>query len=128
MKSKGDSKMTKPILVLGVAITLGACATNPVERELTLDGPRTASFATDKAACKRLAVNYDDGSSRGDAILGAALGGLVGVAEEENIEGAIVGAAIGGTIGKLEGEAVLDKERRNVLIRCMQGRGHKVVG
>ncbi len=107
---------------------LAACAQNPVERELTSDGPVNARFATDRAQCIQVAKRFDDGSAKTEALTSAAIGGLIGAAEEESLEGAIGGALIGGAIGKLEGDVKLDKERRNVLIRCMQNRGHNVVG
>ena len=109
------------------ALSLAACAEHPLERELVVDGSRNAQYNDDFMECLHLAQNYDDGSVRTGATVGAVLSGLAGAAEED-VEGAIVGAALGGALGTAEASSELDEERRDVLIRCMQGRGHRVVG
>ena len=91
-----------------------------------VDGPRTAEFETDRQHCIRLASTYDDGAAQDEAVVGAVVDGVNG-AVENDLEGALVGAALGGAFGELEGGVDLDGERREVLIRCMQNRGHNVI-
>ena len=120
--------MTRLILMTSIIAMLSACAEHPLERDLVVDGHQSANYNSDLRQCQNLAENYDDGSARNGAIWSAALGGLIGGADDGDFGDVVAGAAIGGALGGLEGSAELDVERRNVLIRCMQGRGHRVVG
>lgn len=119
-------KLTTIALISPLLLTL-ACGESPVQRALVVDGPQTAAFEADRQHCIHLASTYDDGSAKDEAIAGAVVGGLIG-AVEDDLEGAIVGAALGGALGNLEGSEELGDERRDVLIRCMQNRGHPVIG
>ncbi|MCP4822379.1 MAG: glycine zipper 2TM domain-containing protein [Shimia sp.] len=115
-------------LALSAAVSLGACSA-PVDRPLAVDGTRNAHFDDDLRACHTLATNYKDGSGRQEAAVGAVLGGVVGATEADNdLEGALVGAAIGGLLGSAEASSKMQDTRRDVLVNCMQNRGHSVVG
>ncbi|WP_299951446.1 YMGG-like glycine zipper-containing protein [uncultured Ruegeria sp.] len=118
---------TRNLALCAPLLLVVACAESPVERSLVVDGPKTAAFAADRRHCTNLALNYDDGSAGNEALIGAAIGATFG-ALEDDLEGAIVGAAIGGALGGLEGSVDLEEEQRDVLIRCMQNRGHQVIG
>ena len=124
-------KTGKPVLLIGLILTAAACAKAPVDRPLTLDGPQAMGFQDDLASCRVLALGYDDPELNkqvaGSAAIGAAVGGL-DADDGDELEGALVGAAIGGLFGAAEKNAAIKEEQRDVLIRCMQGRGHKVIG
>ena len=119
--------MKNAMVFLVVPALLAACGESPVQRNLVVDGTRDVTFERDRQHCIQLAENYDDGRSNREAAWGAVIGGVVGAADDD-LAGAVIGTAVGGTLGKLEGEAELDDERRDVLIRCMQNRGHAVIG
>lgn len=118
-------------ITIGAVLALAACGEPPLERNLVVDGPRDAKFASDKSQCFQLAENYSDGSPASAAQTGALLGGIFGAldADEGEVVGtAVAGAAAGGLISSLGASGDLDVERRAVLIRCMQNRGHNVIG
>lgn len=110
---------------------LAACGGYPTSRPLAVDGTRNANFAQDEVECRALAANYNPqqqaGAIGGGALSGALIGGLTS-ASGESTEGALAGAAIGGLLGAAEGSYSEDEARRQVLINCMQGRGHRVIG
>ncbi|MDA7966485.1 glycine zipper family protein [Ruegeria sp.] len=108
-------------------LAVSAC-TPPVQRDLTVDGTRNANYGTDLFQCRTLAENYDNGVVKDGAGYGAVVGGVAGAIEGGSLEGAIAGAVIGTGLGAADASIALSYERRNVLIRCMQGRGHRVVG
>jgi hypothetical protein len=116
------------IACLCAALALGAC-TAPVDRPLTVDGTRNANFNDDYADCHTMAATFKDGTGGEYAATGAVVGGLIGAADADDaLEGAVVGAAVGGLVGTAEATSERDHTRRDVLIRCMQNRGHNVVG
>ena len=69
--------MNKPIAVLMLCALAAGCAEHPLERELVVDGSRNAHYNDDFSECMYLARNYDDGTPREGAVVGAAIGGLV---------------------------------------------------
>lgn len=116
--------------VCGAAFFVAACSA-PVDRRLVVDGTRNAAFETDYAHCHALARSYSDGSTKEAALAGAAVGAVavaVDAEKEDRLGGAVAGAGLGALLGAAGAQEDLDKERRNVLIRCMQNRGHRVVG
>ena len=124
-------KTAKPVLLTCLILTAAACAKAPVDRPLTVDGARAVGFQDDMQACRALALSYDDPELNKEIAGAAAMGAVVGGLDSDDgdeLEGALVGAAIGGLFGAAEKNQVIKEEQREVLIRCMQGRGHRVVG
>ncbi|MBO9478301.1 glycine zipper family protein [Shimia sp. R11_0] len=122
--------MTHNALTLSLiaAITLGAC-TAPVDRPLTVDGTRNANFDHDYTTCHAQAASFTNGAGAETAATGALVGAAIGAIDaDDELEGALAGAAIGGLVGAAENASSVEEERRNVLIRCMQNRGHDVIG
>lgn len=120
----------KRLLLIGL-LGLGACSDYPTTRPLAVDGPRNANFAQDEAECYALASNYNPGEMAGSIGAGAAEGALVGALTSgrgSSTEWGLKGAAIGGLMGAAEGQYETDKAQRQVMINCMQGRGHRVIG
>ncbi|GAA6179683.1 MULTISPECIES: YMGG-like glycine zipper-containing protein [unclassified Shimia] len=115
-------------LLASITLGLGAC-TSPVDRPLTVDGTRNAHFDGDYNACHAQAASFTNGAGMQSAAAGAAIGAAIGALEaDDEWEGALAGAAIGGLVGSAENASATEDERRNVLIRCMQNRGHDVIG
>lgn len=117
------------LICLTGLIILGAC-TAPMERRYTVDGPRNAMFATDLSQCKTLANSYRSEAPTQGAMVGAASGAVFGALdnEDDRTDGALVGAAIGAVTGVAAAQDERRDEQRNVVIRCMQNRGHAIVG
>jgi uncharacterized protein YcfJ len=107
---------------------LAACADSGANYKPILDGPLTASFQSDLSACQSLARNQRqfDQETAGAAVLGAGAGALLGAADDSAnaAGGAIAGALAGGVAS-----AVNAGERREaIVVECLRGRGHRVVG
>ncbi|WP_039018165.1 hypothetical protein [Halocynthiibacter namhaensis] len=122
--------MIRAVLLTGLILTAAACGQNEVDKPLVLDGVANASYNNDLGQCRAIAANYRAEDLRRGAIGGAVIGGIVGVADDNSndVAGALTGVAIGGLIGAAEASEELDGLRRNVIIRCMMGRGHPVIG
>lgn len=119
----------KPItLFVLMPVCLAACADSGANYRPILDGPATAAFESDLAACRALARDQRqlDQETMGAAVLGAGAGALLGAADDDAdaAGGAIAGALAGGIAG-----AVNASERREgIVVECLRGRGHRVVG
>ena len=118
-----------PIFLIS-ALSLSVACTAPMDRDYTLDGPRNAMFDTDLASCKAAALAYRPEARRDAALSGAAAGAVLGALdnEEDRGTGAVAGAAVGALAGVAAAEEELSEERREVVIRCLQNRGHSVIG
>ncbi|MEX0284092.1 MAG: glycine zipper family protein [Paracoccaceae bacterium] len=117
----------KPVFFALFATALAACGEPPVQRALVVDGTRTPTFEADRQHCSKLAMSYDGKTARDEALTGAAIGGLLGLATGST-DSALIGAGLGGAIGGVEGNATLNDTQRDLLVRCMQNRGHNVLG
>ncbi|WP_299928199.1 YMGG-like glycine zipper-containing protein [uncultured Pelagimonas sp.] len=117
------------IVLLISAMSLGAC-TEPMDRSYVTDGPRNAMFSQDLKGCKELAANYRPDARGNGALIGAASGAVFGALDNEDdvAEGALVGAGVGAIAGVAAAQDDLNVEKRHVVIRCLQNRGHNVVG
>lgn len=126
-KGLGIAKATGPILGL---IALGGCASSGAAYEPIVDGPTGAVYQADLQDCQNLAETrqYDNGDTRTAAAIGAGIGGIAGLAENGNLGEAAVGALIGGVIGGGGGALETREERKEIVLNCMVGRGHRVVG
>ena len=119
----------KPVyLTVFLPVLMSACADSGANYTPILDGAPTAGYASDLADCRALARNQRqfDQETAGAAVLGAGAGALLGAADEDGdaAGGAIAGALAGGVAG-----AVNAGERRQaIVIECLRGRGHAVVG
>lgn len=109
-------------------IAVTACSSTGSNYQPITDGPVSQRYSSDLYACKRVAEQkrYDNDESRSKVLGGAILGGLVGAGESR--EDAVAGAVVGGIIGGAQGAVQVKKERKQIVINCMKGRGHPVVG
>lgn len=118
------------MLMLGLAVA--GCANTGAKYQPINDGPKAAGYAADLSDCQALATerSYTNGDMKTDAVIGAGIGAIAGLADDDVsdteglIAGAIVGAVAGGGVGMVETR----EQRRKIVIECMQGRGHPVVG
>ena len=93
-----------------------------------LDGPESATYQSDLAACQSLAAKQERFNQE---TLGAAIaGGLLGAAVADHdgsataIEGLIGGTLFAYVVAQIEAA----EEKEDIVVTCMQGRGHRVVG
>jgi hypothetical protein len=111
-----------------LSVLVSACAGGGADYTPILDGPPTAAFQSDLSACQALAHDQRqfNQETAGAAILGAGAGALLGAADDDAdaAGGAIAGALAGGVAS-----AVNASERREaIVVECLRGRGHRVVG
>lgn len=119
-------------MIVGLAaISLTACAGGGAAYQPIVDGPIDAAFQQDVSECQALAEQrgYNNSDVKTGAAAGAALGGVVGLLQPGKdagnlLAGALVGSAYGGGGAALGTRA----ERKNIVKRCMIGRGHRVIG
>lgn len=120
------------LMISGAALTLTACASGGAAYQPIVDGPQGVSYVADLGDCRQVAEtrNYINSDTKTSAAIGAGLGGLIALADTKNadagdfIGGAIVGALFGGGDRALKTR----KERKSIVLNCMTGRGHRVVG
>lgn len=118
------------MIAISTGLALAACS-KPMDKPYQVDGTRNAQFSSDLAHCKGVARDYRHPDGRQNQIAGALIGGAAGAIDAEDgdkLEGAAAGAAVGTLVGHLEAKSQLNDMQRDVVIRCMQNRGHGVVG
>ncbi|MCG7521834.1 glycine zipper domain-containing protein [Ruegeria sp. Ofav3-42] len=118
-------------MALVCMLGLSACGGYSFNKPLAVDGSRNANFAQDETECRALAANFNPGKQAGSIGAGAVSGALIGnltSSAGHATEGGFTGAAIGGVLGAAEGYYEDEEARRQVLVNCMLGRGHKVIG
>ncbi len=114
---------------LMMTMFLSGCANTAADYEPIVDGPKDALFYDDLAACKSLAEQRDylNDDTKSEALLGAGIGAVVGAIGGNT--GDIVGGALVGGAVRAGGRAWETRdERKNIVLECMAGRGHRVVG
>ncbi|MGH1447335.1 MAG: glycine zipper family protein [Cognatishimia sp.] len=118
----------KYLIGIPAVLAVVACADSGANYQPILDGQSTAAFQSDLAACQTLARNQNqfDQETFGAAAIGAGAGAVLGEVDDggDALGGAIVGALAGGAAG-----AVNSNERREaIVLECLRGRGHRIVG
>lgn len=105
-----------------------ACADSGANYQPILDGPVTPAFQADLAACQTLARNQSqfDQETVAASVLGAGAGALLGEADEsaDALGGAVAGALAGGAASAVN----VSERREAIVVACLRGRGHRVVG
>lgn len=113
-------------------IGLSACATGGAAHNPIIDGPKDAAYHQDLAECRTYAEqrSYDNADVRTQALVGAGIGGLLGLANARSADegdfftGAAIGALFSGGSEALETRG----QRREILLNCLAGRGHRILG
>ena len=125
------------LIALGmIAFWLSGCASYG-GWEPTVDTGRDMHKDTlerDLAECKELASKASGGTATeaakgtgAGAVVGAAAGAVIGAVTGHAGSGAALGGAIGGTGGGVHEGASAEHEYKRSYIRCMEGRGHRVI-
>lgn len=116
-----------------ILLGLTACGQTGSNYRPIVDGPLGYAYEKDLAQCKQLAEQrglFND-ETKMAALAGAAIGGVLGAVEADDNTapgGAVVGALAGGAIGAGGGAVKAHGERKQIVMNCMAGRGHRVVG
>lgn len=110
---------------------LSACADMGADYTPIIDGAPSAGFDADLAACQTLARDQKqlDQETMAAMTLGAGAGAVLGALDDDDelgtaIGGAIAGALVGGAMSAAENA----ERREGIVVDCMRGRGHRVVG
>ena len=128
-------RFKKPVFLapLFLAFGLGACGQTGSSYRPIVDGPLGYAYENDLGQCQQLAEQRKlfNGETKAAALAGAAVLGAVGAADADDNKAAgaaIAGALVGGAFGAGAGAVKAQGERKDIVINCMRGRGHKVVG
>lgn len=118
----------KYLILIPAILSVTACADSGANYRPVLDGQPTAAFQSDLSACQTLARNQGqfDRETLGATVMGAGAGAVLGDIDDEGdaLGGAIVGALAGGVAGA----ANASERREAIVVECLRGRGHPVVG
>jgi len=112
----------KILLIIGVTLVAG-CAAHP-DPIVDMKGVNVAQYEEDLAQCKSYGdeVKVEKGVAKG-AATGAVVGAVVGAIGGNADRGAGYGGAYGGTKSGVSSQ----REKEQVVKRCMRGRGYKVL-
>lgn len=108
-------------------LLLAACADSGANYSPILDGTPTPAYTADLAACQALARNQKqfDQDTLAAAVLGAGVGAALGEADGGD---ALGGAIAGGLAGGISSAAEASERRERIVVECLRGRNHNVVG
>lgn len=122
---------TNLVLATSLIVTslLSGCANTAADYEPLVDGPKDALFYDDLADCKQLAEQreYLNGDTKSEALLGAGIGALAGAVGGDGGD-ILAGAVVGGALSAGGRAWETRDERKGIVVECMLGRGHRVVG
>jgi hypothetical protein len=120
--------MNKRLISLAVCfVSLSGCADLGSNYQPILDGQPDPIYQSDLQSCQELARSQSfDEDTAGAVIAGGLFGSLVGDYESgvSSMQGTIAGAFFGLIGATFDGV----DQRKSIVIECMQGRGHRVVG
>lgn len=120
----------KPMLLPALVALplLAACDDTGARYTPILDGAPNAAFEADLAACQALARDQRrfDQETLAAAALGAGVGAVLGQVDDDTnaAGGALAGALAGGTAVAVD----TSDRRAAIVVDCLRGRGHRVVG
>lgn len=118
---------TKITISTAMLALVAACADSGANYQPILDGAPTPAYQADLDACQALARNQTqfDEDTIAATVLGAGVGAVLGEVDSgDALEGAIAGALAGGVSGAVDAS----EKREAIVIECLRGRGHRVVG
>ena len=108
-------------------VLMAACADSGANYQPILDGTPTPAYQADLDACQALARNQTqfDEDTIAATVLGAGVGAALGEADNGDAwGGAIAGALAGGVSSAVDAS----ERRESIVVECLRGRGHRVVG
>ena len=116
---------TQLTLSAAALVLVAACADSGANYQPILDGTPTPAYAADLAECQVLARDQFNQETLGATVLGAGVGAALGEADSgEALGGAIAGALTGGIASAVD----VSERREAIVVACLRGRGHRVVG
>ncbi|SEV87930.1 hypothetical protein SAMN04488515_0026 [Cognatiyoonia koreensis] len=118
---------TQLSLSAAALVLMAACADSGANYQPILDGTPTPAYQADLADCQALARNQTqfDEETLGATVMGAGVGAALGEAESgDALGGAVAGALVGG----VSSAADVSERRKSIVLECLRGRGHRVVG
>ncbi len=116
---------TQLALSVAVLVSVAACSDSGANYRPILDGAPTPEYEADLAACQALARDQFEHETLGATVLGAGAGAVLGEADSGDAAGgAIAGAVAGGVASAVD----VSERRHSIVIECLRGRGHRVVG
>lgn len=119
-------KMQLALSAAGLVL-MAACADSGATHQPILDGTPTRAFQADLRACQTLARTQKqfDQDTMAATVLGAGIGAVLGQADSgDALGGAVAGAVAGGVSSAVDA----GKRREAIVVECLRGRGHRVVG
>ena len=119
--------MKKTLMIAAALPVLAACAESGANYQPILGGALSETYQADLAACQALARNQNqfDQERVAATVLGAGAGAILGEADSgDALGGAVAGALAGGVASSVD----VNERREAIVIECLQGRGHRVVG
>jgi len=128
--------MRTKMLLIGLAFGVAACAQGGGMAKPTpiidTQGVDAAQYQQDLAECQQFADQKSVGEDTakgtiGGALLGAAMGAAIGAATGDPGQGAAIGAAAGGIGGGAGAAGKAMQDKKQIVSRCMQGRGYNVL-
>lgn len=119
----------KPQLILSATglVLITACADSGANYRPILDGSPDSTYQADLTACQTLAraQKQFDQDTIAATVLGAGVGAALGEADSgDALGGAIAGALTGGISSAVD----VSERREAIVVQCLRGRGHRVVG
>ena len=117
----------KTQLTLAVAglVLVAACSDTGANYRPILDGTPTLAYEADLTACQALAGDQFEDEALGATVLGAGVGAALGEADSGDAAG---GAMAGALAGGIASAVDVNDRRQSIVIECLRGRGHRVVG
>lgn len=125
--SNEKGQIMKPQLAFCAAgvVLVAACADSGANYRPILDGTATPAYQADLSACQALARDQFDRETLGATVVGAGVGAALGQADSGD---ALGGAAAGALAGGVAGAVDVNDRREAIVVECLRGRGHRVVG
>ena len=107
---------------------VAACAGSGGLYEPIVDSPKAVKYTDDLSSCQPLSDEreYINGDVKSQLLAGAEVGAIAG--SIAGLESAVVGAIVASAAR--DGSRALEEynETKSIVIKCVKGRGHNVVG
>lgn len=121
--------MNRHLIAVALVAALAGCATTPNGYRPVVDhGQSSGNYEQDLAECQQIATQRASQaqSAGAGALIGALFGAALGAAVGLDSSGVGRMAAVGGVHGVAAGAT--DSTQRDIVTRCVSGRGWNVVG